>query len=117
MKTTFYTSILIIALFSINSINAFAGESVKQEKFKVFGNCGMCKSRIEKSLKISEVTFAQWDKETKMLTVAYNAKAITSDSLQKLAASVGHDTEKYKASDEVYNNLPGCCLYRTNKAH
>ena len=115
MKTSFFASILMIAFFSITSINAVAGESVTQEKFKVFGNCGMCKSRIEKSLKISEVSSAQWDKNTKVLSVKYNANAITLDSLQKIVASVGHDTEKYKAADEMYNDLPGCCLYRENK--
>jgi len=25
---------------------------------------------------------------------------------------VGHDTEKVKADDVVYNNLPPCCHYR-----
>ena len=48
MKTTFYLSILIVALFSINSVNAFAGDTVKEAEFKVSGICGMCKSRIEK---------------------------------------------------------------------
>jgi Cu(I)/Ag(I) efflux system membrane fusion protein len=27
-------------------------------------------------------------------------------------AKAGHDTEKYKATDKVYNDLPGCCKYR-----
>ena len=104
-----------ITLFSLFSIFTLAGDTIKQEKFKVYGNCGMCKSRIEQSLNISEVSSAQWDKNTKTLSVKYNANAITLDSLQKIVASVGHDTEKYKAADEVYNDLPGCCLYRENK--
>jgi mercuric ion binding protein len=114
MKTIILKTIFILSLFSLF---AFAGETIKQETFKVYGNCGMCESRIKKALKISEVKFARWDKETKLLTVAYNVKAITSDSLQKIVASVGHDTEKYKATDEAYNNLPGCCLYRAGKSH
>jgi periplasmic mercuric ion binding protein len=114
MKTTLIISILILALFSINAI---ASDNIKEEKFKVSGNCGECKTRIEEAMKIKEVKFAKWDKKSKMLTVAFDSKTMTADSLQKLAASVGHDTEKYKASDEVYNNLPSCCLYRTGKAH
>ena len=117
MKTTFYLSILIVALFSINSVNAFAGDTVKEAEFKVSGICGMCKSRIEKTMKISEVKFSKWDKTSKMLKVAYLSDKITSDSLQQRIASVGHDTEKFKATDEAYNNLPGCCLYRTGKSH
>jgi Cu(I)/Ag(I) efflux system membrane fusion protein len=30
----------------------------------------------------------------------------------QLIAKNGHDTEKYKAPDEVYKQLPECCLYR-----
>ena len=112
MKTTFYLSILIVALFSINSVNAFAGDTVKEAEFKVSGICGMCKSRIEKTMKISEVKFAKWDKKSKMLKVAYLADKISVDSLQQRVAFVGHDTEKFKAADSLYNKLPGCCLYR-----
>lgn len=109
MKTKIFTSTIIpLLLFTF----AFAGDTITEEKFKVFGNCGMCKSRIEKTLKINEVTKATWDKKTKMLTVAFKSGAITADSIQQLVASVGHDTEKFKAPDSVYNELPGCCLYR-----
>ena len=101
------TTIFILSTFS----SAQDSEVVKSE-FKVFGNCGMCKSRIEKAMKISEVKFAKWDKKSKMLTVAFKSDVIAMDSLQKLVASVGHDTEKFKAPDSLYNELPGCCLYR-----
>ncbi|MEW5799299.1 MAG: heavy-metal-associated domain-containing protein [Bacteroidota bacterium] len=107
MKTKFFTSIVT---FSLLSIFAFAGTT--ESKFKAFGNCGMCQKRIEKSLKIKEVSSASWDKKSKTLTVKYNDSAITLDSLQQRVAAAGHDTEKFKASDDVYKNLPGCCLYR-----
>jgi Cu(I)/Ag(I) efflux system membrane fusion protein len=43
---------------------------------------------------------------------------ISLDSLQQRIAAVGHDTEKYKAADSVYAELPSCCLYRgTEKSH
>ena len=109
MKTKIFFSALLFTLFSLSS---FAADNVKEATFKISGNCGMCKSRIEKSLKISEVKFAKWDKTTKMVTVAYIANKISLDSLQHRVASVGHDTEKFKASDAAYNSLPECCLYR-----
>ncbi len=112
MKTKLFTSILTLSLLSSF---AFAGDNITVMKVKVFGSCGMCKNRIEKTLKISEVTKASWDKKTKMLTVSYKSDAMTADSLQKLVASVGHDTEKFSAPDSVYNKLPGCCLYRDNE--
>ncbi len=117
MKTHYLKSILFTVLTALFTLTAIAGDEIKEEKFKVDGACGMCKSRIEKTLKISEVRFAKWDKKSKMLTVAYKSDAITSDSLQKLVASVGHDTEKVKATNEAYNKLPACCLYRELETH
>jgi hypothetical protein len=113
MKTTFSKSIAILSLLSVF---AFGGDTVKETEFKVDGVCGMCKARIEKSLKISEVKFAKWDKKSKMLKIAYLSDNITLDSLQRRIAAVGHDTEKYKAETSVYENLPGCCLYRNGES-
>lgn len=81
--------------------------------FRVEGNCGMCKSRIEESItKLKGVHSASWDQETKMLKLEYSPSTITLEKIQKQIAKAGHDTEKFKASDEIYNNLPGCCQYR-----
>ncbi|MBX3009422.1 MAG: hypothetical protein KF816_15485 [Melioribacteraceae bacterium] len=104
-------SISLILLFVLLSMSNAQDKKVVETDFKVFGNCNMCKNRIEKAVKISEVKFAKWDKKSKMLKVAFES-TITADSLQKRIAAVGHDTEKFKANDEVYKNLPGCCLYR-----
>jgi hypothetical protein len=37
------------------------------------------------------------------------------DMCKTRLASVGHDTEKYKASDDVYAKLPDCCHYERAK--
>ena len=50
--------------------------------------------------------------ETKMLYVHFDGAKTNSDAVQKVIAKVGHDTEKYKAPDNVYKELPECCLYR-----
>ena len=34
------------------------------------------------------------------------------DDIKKKIADVGHDNSLYKATDEVYDNLHGCCKYR-----
>lgn len=39
----------LVALFVMGAFTVFAGN--KTEKFKVYGNCGMCESRIEKAAK------------------------------------------------------------------
>jgi hypothetical protein len=110
-------SLLLTALFiSVSSVMAQETKIVESE-FKVFGNCGMCKTRIEKAVKIKEVKYAKWNKDTKMLKAAFDS-SIPVDSLQKRIAEAGHDTEKFKAKDEVYAALPKCCLYRDNpKTH
>jgi len=51
-----------------------------------------------------------------MLSFVYLSPAITIDSLQQRVAAVGHDTEKIKALDAVYNTLDECCQYRDGSA-
>ena len=84
----------------------------KTESIKVSGNCETCKARIEKAAKVDGVTKADWNTKTKMLTLVYNPSKVKSDDVQKKIAAVGHDTPKFKATDKVYNALPGCCKYR-----
>ena len=115
MYSSIRTFVAILAAVSV--LNA-QDQPVKETQFKVEGNCGMCKTRIEKTLKIKPVKFARWNKETKLLTVAYLPSSISLDSLQRRLAAVGHDTQRYKAPDSVYATLPGCCRYRdSHSAH
>lgn len=109
MHTLFYAiTLLLFPLFAISAQEV----TVVETSFKVFGNCGMCKTRIEKALRIKEVKMAKWDKHSKILAVAYVSPSITVDSLKQRIAAVGHDTDKFKANDAVYEELPACCLYR-----
>ena len=87
----------------------------KTESFKVWGNCEMCKERIESTVKEAGANAAAWDSKTKLLSVTYDPSKTNRDSLSKKLASVGHDTEKFKAPDDVYAKLPGCCKYERNK--
>lgn len=109
------TLVAVFLAFFFFSASLFAQEpTVVEAKFHVSGLCGMCKTRIEKALKIKEVKYAKWDKKTKEVFVAYLSPSISVDSLQQRLAAVGHDTERYKAPDAVYAALPSCCLYRDN---
>ena len=89
--------------------------SSKTESFKVSGNCDMCKNRIEKTAKAEGASTASWDAKTQMITVSYDPSKTSKDALSKKIASVGHDTEKYKAPDDVYAKLPACCHYDRSK--
>lgn len=99
-----------VALVLFGTGVTFAQE--KTEKFEVKGNCGMCETRIEKAAQnVKGVSSADWDKKTKMLEVKLDASITSADKVQKAVAAVGHDTPLHKASDSVYNKLPGCCKY------
>jgi mercuric ion binding protein len=80
--------------------------------FKVYGKCGLCKYHIESAAKVNGVSSAKWDESTQLLTVQYNNKVTDPNKIQILEAAVGHDTEKYTANNNTYNNLPVCCHYR-----
>lgn len=79
----------------------------------VQGLCDMCKDRIEKAAKsINGVTVATWDQKTKMLHLNFDPAKTNIDAISKNIAKAGHDTDKYKADDKVYDALPSCCKYR-----
>lgn len=80
--------------------------------FKVYGECGSCKHRIENAAKVNGVISANWNENTQLLTIQYNNNVINVDEIQQIEATVGHDTEKYKANTNLYNQLPDCCHYR-----
>ncbi len=83
-----------------------------QASFTVYGNCGMCKRRIEGALKdVPGVLSAVWNKDTKQLALTYDEKTISLDEVQQRIAAAGHDTDKYRADAGKYSNLPGCCQY------
>lgn len=79
---------------------------------KVFGECGVCKNRIEEATKrTTGVLSADWDEETNLLTITYS-EGVNIDEIHKSIAAAGHDTEKEKACDLTYYSLPECCQTR-----
>jgi copper chaperone CopZ len=104
----------MMSLLAICVLGTFAvfAQADKKERFKVAGNCGMCETRIEKAANgLEGVTSAAWDKETKMIEVSFNPDQTSKDEIQKAIAKAGHDTPNHKATEEVYDSLPGCCKY------
>lgn len=117
-------SVAIVSVMIVNANESKAFKSVesnltsvnhddkKTDTFKVYGNCGMCEKTIEGALKgVKGVEKADWNKETKMIEVVYHTHDISLDEIKKKITDVGYDTEEYRASEKVYNNLPGCCQY------
>lgn len=107
--------VVLMAIFSLVMLAANA-QNIKTVKLDVAGNCGMCKARIEKAVKTLEgIQTAEWNKETKVLTVAFNETKTDVTKIQTVVAGVGHDTKAIKANDAVYDKLHGCCKYERMK--
>lgn len=100
---------LLIAVLSLSSL--FANAKTKKETVKVWGNCGMCQSRIEKAAKLAGASSAEWNVETHILTVVYDDANSSPAAIESRIAEVGHDTQSKAASKDAYSKLPGCCQY------
>jgi len=104
MKSLFLSLLLV-------SIATLGFAQTKSETLKVSGECGSCKKKIESAAKKAGASYAVWDVDSKELTVKYNSTSTNSAKIQKAIAEVGYDTPNYKATDEAYNKLDGCCQY------
>lgn len=83
----------------------------EKNEFFVRGNCSSCKARIEKAAKEAGAKTAIWDAGTQSVILDFDPAKTNADAILKKIAAVGHDNEKYRAEDSVYQKLPACCLY------
>lgn len=102
----------ILSVLLLLPVHLFAqADYLKTVSFTVAGNCDMCRQRIEKAAKDAKAKTANWSDATQLLTVTFDTIKTSQERIQKKIAEAGHDNGSYKASDEVYRNLPACCLY------
>ena len=87
-------------------------QSIQTDTLKVYGNCGMCKARIEKAVIRKGVISAKWNPENQLLIVKYKPKVVSRAEIEQRILQVGHDLENQKAPDEIYEKLHNCCRYR-----
>ena len=111
MRLQFWVLSLVPLIYtSVSSQKRYSVDTVVT--FKVYGNCEMCKNRIEKAAKGKGIRSAIWDVDTKLLSLAYDPAITSPEKVQERIADAGHDTQLKKAKDLVYNDLPDCCHYR-----
>lgn len=108
MKTLSLFAAIICSIFTINTSTA---QTTKSETIKVWGNCGMCKTTIEKSAKKAGAKTASWNEDSKELKVTYAVNKTSSAKIQEEIARSGYDTQDFTAVKTAYNNLPACCKY------
>lgn len=119
MKKIIKISGLIISMFLlIFSGHKAQGQDNKNEilsqTIKVYGNCGMCKKRIENAAWGKGVKEVSWDQETMMLTVKYVTAKTSIEVIEDRVVKAGHDTDNKLTDENTYNNLHQCCKYERN---
>ena len=112
-KPLFLIIILSVIALGFSSCALFKGNKFKvNTSFTVYGDCEMCKERIETALDRKGINTAYWSLKDQKVFITYQSDIFTEEQLHNIVAMVGHDTDKVKADDIVYQNLPGCCHYR-----
>jgi len=110
-------SIILMAAVVLLSTTACQSQinNAKTETVKVYGNCGMCETTIEKAANKKKISKADWSEETKMASITYDSKKTTLDAVLKNIALAGYDNQSFLAPDAAYDKLPGCCKYDREK--
>lgn len=103
--------IMIAVLVLLSAISNAQIKNAKTETVKVYGNCGMCKTKIEKAGNLKNIAQVDWNEDTKMATLTYDESKTNQDEILKRIALVGYDSDKFLAPADVYSKLPGCCQY------
>jgi len=103
--------VMMAVLVLLSIVSNAQIKNAKTETVKIFGNCGMCKTKIEKAGNLKNIAQVDWNEDTKMATLTYDESKTNQDEILKRIALVGYDSEKFLAPDKVYSNLQGCCQY------
>ena len=108
MKLLSFIDVLFIgSLFS----NQSKAQSNQKDSIKVWGNCGMCKKKIEKAAKSAGAETAVWDVDTHMLALEFTTDKTNTMKIQEAIAKVGYDTQDVTGDNKSYDELHGCCKY------
>jgi hypothetical protein len=71
----------------------------------------MCETKIEKAAKAAGASYADWNKDTKVITVKYSSTSSNLAKIQKSIADAGYDNVGVKTTTEAYDKLHDCCKY------
>jgi len=118
MKTQPFVLSILFIIASVTGLQAqkATNEFPKKETIAVWGECGMCKSKIEKAAKTAGATTAVWNEDSKQLAVAYYPNKTNAAKIQQAIAAAGYDTKDNSATQAAYDKLPGCCHYERKPA-
>lgn len=106
-------SIILMAAIALFPIEACQSQinNARTETVKVYGNCEICETTIEKAANKKKISKADWNAETRMATITYDSEKTSLDDVLKNIALAGYDNQSFLSPDEAYNKLPDCCKY------
>ncbi|MEZ4852742.1 heavy-metal-associated domain-containing protein [Flavobacterium sp.] len=106
-------TLILVMMISFVGLAQEKKSKKKEIVFKVNGNCEMCEKRIEKAaFSVKGVKDAQWHQDCQDVHVIIDERKCSADDVKKAIAVAGHDTDTFKATDEAYEELHGCCQYK-----
>jgi len=82
------------------------------ETVKINGDCGMCKVTIDDVGSKKRESKVDWDENAHLASITYDPTRTNKEEVLKRIALAGYDNESYRACDEAYMALPGCCQYK-----
>ena len=99
-----------------STISEVSTEMQSDYSIGVKGNCGMCKTTIEKAVKeLDFVVEAEWGIQSKILDVKFNNPSdFDLDELNSAITESGYETMNTTANQASYDALPMCCKYDRN---
>lgn len=110
MKSIYnFLGLIIVLIFFQNNLMA---QEAKDTTVLVNGVCNMCKMTIETASYLDGVTNANWDLQSKVLTLTYNTDVVSLEDINKSINKAGYDTEYTAANTQAYQALNKCCHYR-----
>ena len=82
----------------------------------VKGNCGMCKTTIEKAVKELEfISEAEWGIKSKILDIKFiDSSSFDLEAIDLAITKSGYETMNTTADQNAYEALPMCCKYDKN---
>ena len=101
---------IIIALFSILTINAWAQTQTADifTSAQCIGDC--CKERIEEEMQFTKgVTAVNLDIESQVLTVTFKTKKNSVENIREIISDIGYDADDVEADKKAHDKLPKCC--------
>ena len=99
-----------------STISEVSTEMQSDYSIGVKGNCGMCKTTIEKAVKeLDFVLEAEWGIQSKILDVKFNNPSnFDINELNTAITESGYETMNTTANQASYDALPMCCKYDRN---